>query len=64
MTSEIILRLQEIYDEYNCKNSTRKTKLITSEGKDHLRTKTVIQDVVVEKIERFKCIGSNKYYMS
>jgi len=53
--------LYNISKEYNLEIATKKTKVFSFVGKDHLRTKLIINDETLEQVSQFTYLGCSIY---
>jgi hypothetical protein len=53
-----------ISKENNFKIATKKTKVLGFVGTDHLRTKIVINNEILEQVNRFTCLGCSISYQT
>jgi len=54
--------LYNIYKEYNLENATKKTKVFSFVGMDHLRTEIIINDETLEQVSQFTNLGCSISY--
>jgi hypothetical protein len=57
-----ILELNKMVDNCDLKISVTKTKTMASKGKHLIRTKIVINDIILEQVSHFKYLGSDISY--